>query len=202
LIGVLFYINYKINSYIFIKCTFFTYFLYMSSKILVIFLHETGHAITALLYGVSLIEVRILSILQGVTLIEESSSSIIMSNLAISGGLGIVIILVLLLVGLLASRKDLKADIFIPVYIVTSLHLFEEIRYWYTSILKRFGDGWDFIELNPQIDCVNTLFIINSILWMATTILSLIFVYPFSKNFIRKLYINLHQRRLSENIQI
>jgi len=174
----------------------------MSSKILVIFLHETGHAITALLYGVSLIEVRILSILQGVTLIEESSSSIIMSNLAISGGLGIVIILVLLLVGLLASRKDLKADIFIPVYIVTSLHLFEEIRYWYTSILKRFGDGWDFIELNPQIDCVNTLFIINSILWMATTILSLIFVYPFSKNFIRKLYINLHQRRLSENIQI
>ena len=172
----------------------------MSSKFLVIFLHETGHAITALLYGVSLIEVRIISLFQGVTIIEESSSSIIMSNITISGSLWIIIILVLLLIGLLVSRKDLNVDKFIPVYVVISLHLFEEIRYWYTSILKGFGDGWDFMELNPQIDCVNALFIINNILWMGTTILFLILVYPFSKRFIRRLYIKLHQRRLSKNI--
>lgn len=117
-----FYLNhilkFKVFSFIFIKGSIFIYLLYVSSKFLVIFLHETGHAISALLYSVPVSAVNIVSFYLGFTVIGGSSSSMNMSIIAISGGLGIVVILVLFLIGLLVSRKELKGEIFIRVHFV------------------------------------------------------------------------------------
>ena len=170
-----------------------TFFLYISSNLLVVLIHEANHVLTAFFYGVSLYEVIILP-LRGFTIIGKSGSIFIKSHIAIAGTLGIVIVLLLVLVVLIGNRKHLKIEIFIPLYIVFGIHLVEEIRYWHRCILNRFGDGWFFLELNPTINYSIALIVISILLGLCIMILSLIFGY-----FLYKRYNRNFSGKVSEN---
>jgi len=160
-----------------LTCLILIVILYFSLKFLFTFNHEANHALTVLLHKVNLFEIKFLKFGVGVTVFEEIPSSFIESNIVISGSLGNVIILTLFLLVTIASRKDVKLEIFIPHYVIFGVYLYEEINYWQRSILNGLGDGWQFLELNPGIDNSIALFTINCIIWIVIVLLSLFLFY-------------------------
>jgi len=173
--------------------------LYFSLKLLFTFIHEANHAITVIIHKINLIEIKFLKFGVGATIFGETGSSLIESNIVISGSLGNAIILTLFLLVTITSRKELKIEIYIPHYIIFSAYLFEEIKYWQNSIVNGWGDAWHFLELNPLIDISSTLLIITCILWMEISILSIFFLYDLYMRLIRG-RINLVQMLKSMNL--
>ena len=169
----------------FLACSILVGLLFFSLTFLFTFIHEANHALTAILYRINLTEIMFLKFGVGVTGFEEIGSSLIESNIVISGSLGNVIILTLVLIGTIMSRKNLKLEIYVPHYIIFSVFLYGEIKYWHTSILNGWGDGWHFLELNSLIDISSTLLIITCILWMEIAILSIFFLYDLYTRIIR-----------------
>ena len=169
----------------FLACSILVGVLFLSLTFLFTFIHEANHALTAILYRINLTEIKFLKFGEGVTGYGEIGSSLIESNIVISGSLGNVIILTPILLITIANRKDLKLEIYVPHYIIFSVYLYGEVKYWQTSILDGWGDGWQFLELNSYIDNSSTLFIINGILWMEIAILSIFFLYDLYTRIIR-----------------
>lgn len=204
IIGILYFLIAKYQSSKkeyskFVVCLALITILYVSLKLLFTFIHEANHANTVLIYKINLIEIRFLKFGVGATSFGETGSSLIESNIVISGSLGNAIILTLFLLVTITSRKDLKLEIYIPHYIIFSAYLFEEIKYWQTSIINGWGDGWHFLELNSLIDISSTLLIITCILWMEVAILSIFFLYDLYTRVIRG-RINLIQMLKSMNL--
>ncbi len=160
--------------------------LYISLKLLFTYFHEANHAFTVFLYREELIEIKFLRLGLGYTRYHEIESSLIESHVVISGSLGNVIILNIILFVTIAYRKDLKLEIYLPHYFIFGVFMYEEISYWRTSILNGYGDGWFFLELNTNFDLQITLFAINCILLIEMLLISLFFVYELYTQSIRK----------------
>lgn len=162
----------------------YSFFLFYFTNSFALYLHETGHAFMALLNNILLFDILIIPLKGGFTTIDVVESSSILSSIVISGGLTIIVILIILLIGLLTSYKRLKSEIFVSIYLALSFNLLLEIDYWNRSLRNKFGDGWDFLTLNPSLDINLMSLVISGVYWTAAIILYSVLLIFLIKQFI------------------
>ena len=161
---------------------------YAISSFYFTFLHEVSHALTSIFFGVPLLAFRLLPDGRGYITYPSDIDipSLIESNIKISGSLGLIIILLLLLIVLTSYRKKLKLFEFVSLYFILSKRIIDELYHnWYNSLFKEFGDGWDFLQLNPAITNNNFLAFFLYIMIIGVFLLSLIFVFDLYDRFKR-----------------
>lgn len=150
--------------------------LFSSSLSLELFIHETGHAYTAFFYNIPITSIIIIPFRGGFTSIDliTINNVSIVSQIIISGGLTISIILIILIIGLLRSSRGLRIEIFIPVYLVLTFNILNEIEYWIRSLREGAGDAFAFLSFNPSLNASSMMHILNSIYWTVLFFLYLI----------------------------
>lgn len=115
------------------------------------FVHELSHAITALIYGVPVIEINISA--AGIGYIEFSTmaSNSVMSQIFLAGSLGAIIFGIAFLL-IIYRNKNTKLDGVISIYCLIGYVILTNLFYWRESVLLKEGDGWNFLTYNPQLE--------------------------------------------------
>ncbi len=152
---------------------------YITSRFIVVLIHESGHFFTG--FASHLYVQEVIIGLSGFVLFDDIKSNFVASHVAIAGALSIVIILILIMSILISYRNTLKPEVFFPLYFVLGLHLVEEIRYWIRGILEKSNDAWLFLERNPEINPFYALIVVGIIFIVSIMLLTLIFIYIFKK---------------------
>lgn len=151
-----------------------TFFLSSPFIYIFTFIHELGHAITALIYGVQVIEISVISVGIGYTEFSTMASDSVMSQIFLAGSLGTIFFGIAFLL-IIYRSKNTKLDGIISIYCLIGYVILLNIFYWRGSILVEKGDGWDFLTYNPQI---NPLWLVNlcGMLYWATLFCLILFL--------------------------
>ncbi len=112
--------------------------------------HELAHAVTGVIIGVQVYEIRFLSPLRGYTNHSIVPSDLKMSFLVVAGSLS-VIIFGLALSALIYRNKRVKLETFFPIWYAVWHNVTGTVDYWYRSIFSGIGDGWSFLTYNPNV---------------------------------------------------
>lgn len=115
------------------------------------FVHELSHAITALLYGVPVIEINISAAGIGYTEFYIISSDSVMGQIFLAGSLGAIIFGIAFLI-VICRSKNTNLDGVISIYCLVGYVILTNFFYWRESVLLKEGDGWDFLTYNPQLE--------------------------------------------------
>lgn len=159
------------------------------------FFHEINHSWTLLFYKVPIYEIgTFLELGLAYTSHPEITSPIIGTWLYISGSLGEIVIWLVLLLIVISFRKKLKSEIYVTVYIVIVIGIYDEINYWRKSITNQFGDAWQFLSFNPSINQQIMLLVLNGIIWMELIIPTFFLCYDLYIRFLKE---TLKSKRLS-----
>ena len=154
------------------------------------FIHELSHAITALIYGVQIIEINILG--AGIGYIEFSimASDSVMGQIFLAGSLGTIFFGIAFLIVIYRS-KNTNLDGVISIYCLVGYVILTNVFYWRESVLLKEGDGWDFLSYNPQL---TPLWLVNlcEILYWTTMFCLILFlaakIFSQISSFIKKFF--------------